>query len=63
MLRCLRFALWSPQRNIGLCVSGLLAGIPLVDLLAAWDGSMTSLTTFLALFGLALIFQRFVPAT
>ena len=63
MLRCLRFALWSPQRNISRCVSGLLAGIPLVDLLTAWDGSTVSLVTFVALFGLALIFQRFVPAT
>lgn len=63
MLRCLRFALWTPQRNIGRCVSGLLAAIPLVDLLAAWDGSTTNLITFVALFALALIFQRFVPAT
>lgn len=63
MIRCLRFALWSPQRNIGRCVSGLLAGIPLVDLLAAWDGSMVNLVTFVALFGLSLLFQRFVPAT
>lgn len=63
MLRCLWFALWSPQRHIGRCVSGLLAGIPLVDLLAAWDGSPASLLTFTSLFGLALIFQRFIPAT
>jgi 4-hydroxybenzoate polyprenyltransferase len=63
MLRCLSFALWSPQRNIGRCVSGLLAGITLVDLLAAWDGSPATGLTFLALFGLALLFQRFVPAT
>ena len=63
MLRCLGSALWSPQRNIGRCVSGLLAGIPLVDMLAAWDGSTVNLITFVALFGLALIFQRSVPAT
>jgi 4-hydroxybenzoate polyprenyltransferase len=63
MLRCLSFALWSPQRNIGRCVSGLLAGIALVDLLAAWDGTTATGTTFLALFALALLFQRFVPAT
>ena len=63
MLRCLNFALWSTQRNVGRCVSGLLAGIVLVDLLAAWDGSPLTGSTFAALFGLALLFQRFVPAT
>lgn len=63
MLRCLRFALWMGQRNYGRCVAGLLAGIPLMDLLTAWDGSAATLLTFLGLFGLALIFQRFVPAT
>lgn len=63
MLRCLSFALWSPQRNIGRCVSGLLAGIALVDLLAAWNGSPWIGSTFVALFALALLFQRFVPAT
>ena len=63
MVRCLGFALWSAQRNIGRCVSGLLAGIALVDLLAAWDGSLATGLTFAALFALALLFQRFVPAT
>jgi 4-hydroxybenzoate polyprenyltransferase len=63
MVRCLALALWSPQRNIGRCVSGLLAGIALVDLLAAWDGSLATGSTFAALFALALLFQRFVPAT
>lgn len=63
VVRCLGFALWSPQRNIGRCVSGLLAGIALVDLLAAWDGSLATGSTFAALFALALLFQRFVPAT
>lgn len=63
MVRCLSFALWPPQRNVGRCVSGLLAGIALVDLLAAWDGSLMTGSTFVALFALALLFQRFVPAT
>ena len=63
VVRCLSFALWWPQRNIGRCVSGLLAGIALVDLLAAWDGSLATGSTFAALFALALLFQRFVPAT
>jgi hypothetical protein len=63
MLRCLRFALWSSQRNIGLSVAGLLAGIPLVDLLSVWQGSPVMAAVFFGLFGLALVFQRFVPAT
>ena len=63
MLRCLRFALWSPQRNVGRCVSGLLAGITLIDLLAVWDGSVGTGIMFAGFFGLALVFQRFVPAT
>jgi 4-hydroxybenzoate polyprenyltransferase len=63
MLRCLRFAFWSAQRNIGRCVAGLLAGIPLVDLLSVWDGSPLMAGVFLGLFVLALVFQRYVPAT
>ncbi len=63
MVRCLSFVFWSSQRNVGRCVSGLLAGIALVDLLAAWDGSPATGMTFAALFALALLFQRFVPAT
>jgi len=63
MLRCLRFALWSAQRNIGRCVGGLLAAIPLVDLLSVWDGSPSIALLFFALFALTLWFQRFVPPT
>jgi hypothetical protein len=63
MLRCLRFTLWSPQRNIGRTVGGLLAGIPLLDLLAVWEGGTAVAAIFFALFGLALLGQRFIPAT
>src|SRR3954468_10069580 len=63
MLWCLNFAYFSPQRNIGRCVSGLLAGIVLVDFMAAWEGDLLVASGFLALFGLALLFQRFIPAT
>ncbi len=63
MLRCLRYVMGGGQRNIGRCVSGLLAGIPLIDLLAAWDGSTINVVTFVALFCLSLLLQRFVPAT
>ena len=63
LLRCLWFAYWSPHRNIGLAVAGLLAGIPLVDLLSVWTGAPEVGLTFVGLFGLALLFQRFIPAT
>ena len=63
MVRCLRFSLWAPQRNIGRTVAGLLAGITLVDWLAVWEGDSLTGLVFAFLFGLALLFQRFVPAT
>lgn len=63
MLHCLRSALWSSQRNLGLAVSGLLAGIPLVDLLSVWEGQVLVALAFVVLFVLALVFQRFIPAT
>jgi len=44
-------------------VSGLLAGIPLVDWLSVWEGNGLVALIFATLFGLALLFQRFVPAT
>jgi 4-hydroxybenzoate polyprenyltransferase len=63
MLRCLRFTYWSPQRNVGLSVAGLLAGIVAVDTLAVAGGTPTVALIFVGLFVLALAFQRFVPAT
>ncbi len=63
LLRCLKFTLWSPQRNVGRTVGGLLAAIPLVDLLSVWTGEPGRALGFVALFLLALVFQRFVPAT
>jgi hypothetical protein len=59
----MRFAFWSGHRNIGRAVSGLLAGIVLVDALAVVPGEPWSAMVFAALFVLALIFQQFVPAT
>jgi hypothetical protein len=62
-LGSLRHAFWAPQRNIGRSVSGLLAGIVLVDFLAVGGGTPATGTIFVALFVLALLFQRFIPAT
>jgi 4-hydroxybenzoate polyprenyltransferase len=62
-VRCLHFSFWSAQRNFGRTVAGLLAGIPLVDLLSVWEGGWLVAVLFGALFLLSLLFQRFVPAT
>ena len=63
MLRCLRSTLWTADRQIGRTVSGLLAGIVLVDLLAVADAPPELALVFLLLFVAALLFQRLVPAT
>jgi 4-hydroxybenzoate polyprenyltransferase len=63
ILRCLSFAYASSQRNLGRCVSGLLAAIPLVDWLSIWTGDPVVAAVFIGLFVLALLFQRVIPAT
>lgn len=64
IFRSLRFIFWAAEKNIGRTVSGLLAGIVLVDLLAV-AGARSPVVTliFILLFGSALLFQRFIPAT
>ena len=62
-LRCLRATLWQSPPAIGKTVSGLLAGICLVDLLAVADQPPHVSVWFLGCFVLALLCQRFVPAT
>lgn len=64
IFRNLRFTFWSGEKNIGRTVSGLLAGIVLVDLLAVAGGGSPGITLiFVLLLGGALLFQRFIPAT
>jgi len=63
ILRSIRFTLWSPNPQIGRTVSGLLAGIVWVDWLAVPDVPQYLAVTFVGLFVLALVFQRFIPAT
>jgi hypothetical protein len=60
--RSLRHVFRASERNIGQAVSGLLAGIVLVDLLAVDVPHLVGLI-FIALFLLALLFQKFIPAT
>jgi 4-hydroxybenzoate polyprenyltransferase len=62
-VRSLRYTLWTDEPNIGRTVSGLLAGIVLVDMLAAANAPREFGVVFVGLFLLALLFQRFVPAT
>lgn len=63
ILRCLRHVLGAGDRNVGRTVSGLLAGIVLVDLLAVVGSTPLISLVFVLLFLAALLFQRFVPAT
>ena len=58
-----RYAYWSAEKNIGRAVTGLLAGIVLVDLLAVGAATPQLAVLFGALFALTVVFQRFVPAT
>lgn len=62
-LRSLRFTFTAGQKQIGQTVSGLLAGIVLVDLLALAGEPMPLALAFPVLFILALLAQRHVPAT
>ena len=63
VVRHLRYSFGSADRNVGRTVSGLLAGIVLVDFLAAPDLPKLLALVYVGLFLLALLLQRFVPAT
>ncbi len=60
---CLSHTFWGPTANVGRTISGLLAGICLIDLLAVAGQPPGIAIAFLALFGAALLGQRFIPAT
>jgi 4-hydroxybenzoate polyprenyltransferase len=63
IVRCLRPAFWTKERNLRITVSGLLAGIVLLDMLAVADAPHSFSLIFLILFGAALFLQRAVRAT
>jgi hypothetical protein len=63
IVRCLGETFWMTTRSVGRTVSGLLAGICLVDLLATLGGGPLAFCCLMLLFALALVAQRFVPAT
>jgi 4-hydroxybenzoate polyprenyltransferase len=60
---CLQFVLRSQNVQIFKTVSGLLAGIPLVDMIAIVGMDYVWMGVMLMLFLAALFFQRFIPAT
>jgi len=60
---CLSHTFFSASRNIPRTVSGLLAGIVLTDLLATVGAPFGWQLVFVLLFGSALLFQRYIPAT
>jgi UbiA prenyltransferase family len=62
-VKSLRYTLWSDEPNIGRTVSGLLAGIVWVDLVAVGSVPREFGVIFVGLFLSALLFQKFVPAT
>jgi len=63
VLRSLRSTFWAKPRDIAKTVSGLLAGIVLVDLLAVAHVPPGLGLVFVGLFILSLAAQRWVPAT
>jgi len=63
VVKSLRYTLWAAEPNVGRTVSGLLAGIVLVDWLAVCYAPKDWGFVFIGLFLSALLFQRFVPAT
>jgi hypothetical protein len=63
IVHCLRGTFWGETFNVGRSVSGLLAGICLVDLLAVAGGTPVTGALFVFFFVAALLMQKTVPAT
>lgn len=64
ILRCVRTIFWGGEIVVGRIVSGLLAGIIIVDWLAVAPGCPVALSAvFVILFVATLILQRFISAT
>jgi hypothetical protein len=60
---CLRNTFWSSHRHVGRTVSGLLAGIVVVDFLSVSNQAQQYGLVFAGLFIAARLFQRYIPAT
>jgi hypothetical protein len=63
LILCIGWAMMSTREHIGRAVGLLLAGIVLVDLIAIATNSLPMIAGCLGLFGVTLLFQKFIPAT
>ncbi len=63
LIFCNGWAMIAGREHIGRAVGLLLAGIVLVDLIAISTTSLPMIAACLALFGVTLLFQKFIPAT
>jgi hypothetical protein len=63
LILCIGWAMIAGRERIGRAVGLLLAGIVLVDLIAISTTSLPMIADCLVLFGLTLLFQKYIPAT
>lgn len=63
LILCIGWAMIAGREHIGRTVGLLLAGIVLVDLIAISTTSLAMITDCLVLFGVTLLFQKYIPAT
>jgi UbiA prenyltransferase family len=63
LILCIGWAMIAGRERIGRAVGLLLAGIVLVDLIAISTTSLPMIAGCVVLFGLTLLFQKYIPAT
>lgn len=63
LIVCIGWATIARRKRIGSAVGLLLAGIVLVDLIAISTSSWLMIANCAVLFGVTLLFQRYIPAT
>ena len=63
LILCISWAMIAARERIGSAIGLLLAGIVLVDLIAISTSSPALIAVCLVLFGVTLLFQKYIPAT
>jgi UbiA prenyltransferase family protein len=63
LILCIGWAMMAGREHVGRAVGLLLAGIVLVDLIAISTTSLPMIADCLVLFGVTLLFQKYIPAT
>jgi 4-hydroxybenzoate polyprenyltransferase len=63
LVLCIGWAMLVARESVGRAVGLLLAGIVLVDLVAMSTTSLPFAIDYLVLFGITLLFQKYIPAT